>query len=165
MAKAVNFDQISFLVVEDNPHMSIIIRTMLSGFGVKKIIEAGDGIAGIEKLNANAPDIVIVDWEMPRINGAEMIRQIRQPSHPFAFVPIILLTAHSSRNRIMQARDLGVHEILRKPVSATALYQRIATIVMSERPFIKTDTYFGPEPRALPQNTPNEDAHQLQLEA
>lgn len=145
---AVAFDTLSFLIVEDSAYMRTILRTILMGFGSRKIYEAEDGADGLEKLEAYGPDIVIVDWEMPVLNGPEMIRFIRNPDgFRHAFVPIILLTAYTERRRIIQARTLGVHEVLRKPVSPKALYQRVASIVLQPRPFLRTETYFGPEPR------------------
>jgi CheY-like chemotaxis protein len=145
---AISFDTLSFLVVEDSAHMRTILRTILMGFGTRKIYEAEDGADGLEKLEAYGPDIVIVDWEMPVLNGPEMIRFIRNPDgFRHAFVPIILLTAHTERRRIVQSRSFGVNEVLRKPVSPKAIYQRVASIVLNPRPFLRTDTYFGPEPR------------------
>lgn len=127
--------------------MRSIVRTILMGFGTRQIIEAADGADGLEKLDSFNPDIVILDWEMPVLSGGEMVNLIRRPGYRHAYVPIILLTAHTERSRIMEARDMGVHEVLRKPVSPKALYQRIASIVLMPRPFIRTATYFGPEPR------------------
>ncbi len=147
MARAVDFERLCFLIVEDNPHMRSIIRTILMGFGARQIIEAPDGADGLEKLDSFNPDVVILDWEMPVLSGGEMVSLIRRPGHRHAYVPIILLTAHTSRNRITEARDMGVNEVLRKPVSPKSLHQRIASIVLMPRPFIRTATYFGPEPR------------------
>jgi len=59
-------------------------------------------------------------------------------------VPIIMLTGHSEKRRVIEARDTGVTEFLAKPISAKALYQRVLNVVANPRPFIKTKTYFGP---------------------
>lgn len=148
MGTSITFDSMSFLVVDDSAYMRTIVRTILSSFGARKIYEAEDGADGLAKLNAYGPDIAIIDWEMPVLNGPEMIQFVRNPdSCRHAFVPIILLTAHTERHRIIEARKFGVHEILRKPVSPNALFQRIASIILQPRPFIRTATYFGPEPR------------------
>ena len=65
------------------------------------------------------------------------------------YVPIIMLTGHSDKKRVMAARDSGVTEFLAKPISANALYQRILNVVANPRPFIKTKTYFAPDRRRL----------------
>jgi two-component system, chemotaxis family, chemotaxis protein CheY len=144
----VDFEPLSFLIVDDSAHMRAIIRTILLGFGCRRFSEAGDGAEGLEHFLHSAPDIIITDWEMPVLSGPEMIRMIRNPNATHnAFVPIILLTAYSERGRMMQAKGFGVHEILRKPVSPAALYQRVRAILLEPREFLRTPSYFGPTPR------------------
>jgi DNA-binding response OmpR family regulator len=58
-----------------------------------------------------------------------------------------MLTGHSEKKRVTDARDAGVTEFLAKPISAKGLYQRIVNVVANPRPFIKTKTYFGPDRR------------------
>ena len=148
MSISIAFDALSFLIVDDSAYMRTILRAILSSFGTRKIYEAEDGADGLQKLDSLSPDIVIIDWEMPVMGGPEMIKSIRDPDKSRnAFVPIILLTAHTERHRILEARQFGVHEILRKPVSPKAIYQRVASIILHPRPFIRTATYFGPEIR------------------
>jgi two-component system chemotaxis response regulator CheY len=74
-----------------------------------------------------------------------MIRQQGANANPY--VPIIMLTGHSEKKRIISARDAGVTEFLAKPISAKALYERIFNVVANPRPFVKTPTYFGPDRR------------------
>ena len=74
-----------------------------------------------------------------------MIRQPGANANPF--VPIIMLTGHTEKDRVTAARDAGITEFLAKPISAKALYQRIVNVVANPRPFIKTKTYFGPDRR------------------
>ena len=94
------------------------------------------------------PDIVITDWAMPIFDGLELTQMIRQPgANANPFVPIIMLSGHSEKKRVIAARDAGVTEFLAKPLSAKALYQRILNVVSNPRPFIKTKTYFGPDRR------------------
>jgi len=91
---------------------------------------------------------VITDWVMPIFDGLELTQMIRQPgANANPYVPIIMLTGHSEKRRVMTARDAGVTEFLAKPISAKALYQRILNVVANPRPFIKTATYFGPDRR------------------
>src|SRR6202040_558949 len=140
----IDFDKLRFLVVEDNPHMRRILRALLLGFGSREIHEAENGMAGLEAFNKVTPDIVIVDWAMPNFDGLEFARMVRQPdANASPFTPIIMLTGHSERKRVMEARDAGVTEFMVKPVSANALYQRILNVVANPRPFIRTGTYFG----------------------
>ena len=85
---------------------------------------------------------------MPIFDGLELTRMIRQPNaNANPYVPIIMLTGHSEKKRVVAARDTGVTEFLAKPISAKGLYQRILNVVANPRPFIKTRTYFGPDRR------------------
>jgi DNA-binding response OmpR family regulator len=138
------------LVVDDDHYMRKVVRTMLNAIGVKTVYEAGDGAAGLEALRAYAPDIVIVDWEMPMIDGAQFVRMVRQPdASPAPDVPIIMLTGHGDRWRVVEAARLGAHEYLLKPVSTKALRDRIVAILDQPRPSVRMDGYYGPLPRRL----------------
>lgn len=143
----IDFNRLRFLVIDDNAHMRRILRTLLHGFGSREVYEAEDGAAGLEAFTHYTPDIVITDWAMPSIDGIELTRMIRQPEGTNAFAAIIMLTGHSEKARVMAARDVGVTEFLAKPISAKGLYQRIMNVVANPRPFIKTETYFGPDRR------------------
>ncbi|SDQ85027.1 response regulator [Pseudovibrio sp. Tun.PSC04-5.I4] len=146
---SIDLSSLSFLVVEDSAYMRTILRTMLQGFGARKIVEAEDGASGLEAMDRSNPDILIIDWVMPILDGADMVRMIRNPNNPYAYIPIIMVTAHTERSRIIEARKLGIHELLCKPISAKALYQRIASIILQPRDFVKTAGYFGPAPREI----------------
>jgi two-component system chemotaxis response regulator CheY len=144
----IDFNRLRFLIIEDNAHMRRILRTLLHGFGSREVYEAEDGAAGLESFVHHVPDVVITDWAMPIFDGLELTQMIRQPganSNPY--VPIIMLTGHSEKKRVIAARDAGVTEFLAKPISAKSLYQRILNIVVNPRPFIKSKSYFGPDRR------------------
>jgi CheY-like chemotaxis protein len=144
----IDFNKIRFLVIDDNAHMRRILRTLLHGFGARDVYEAEDGASGLEAFTHFMPDIVITDWAMPIFDGLELAQMIRQPgANANPYVPIIMLTGHSEKKRVMTARDAGITEFMAKPISAKALYQRILNVVANPRPFIKTKTYFGPDRR------------------
>ena len=139
---------LSVLIVEDNQYMRKLIRNILVNIGVKNIHEAGDGIAGLEAIRMFAPELVILDWEMPLLNGAEMVRIVRSPGvFPVPDVPIIMLTGHVERWRVIEASRLGVNEFLKKPVSGKVLLERIVTILTRPRAMVRLGDYYGPEPR------------------
>jgi CheY-like chemotaxis protein len=141
---------ITVLVVDDNQYMRKVVRNILVSLGVKNVLEAGDGTSGLEAIRMFAPDLVILDWEMPLLNGAEVVRIIRAPGiFPVPAVPIIMLTAHVERWRVMEATRLGVNEFLKKPVSGKALLDRMMTILTRPRPMVRLGDYYGPEPRKL----------------
>jgi two-component system, chemotaxis family, chemotaxis protein CheY len=138
------------LVVDDNQYMRKVIRNLLVNVGVKNVFEAADGIAGLDAIRTVAPDIVVLDWEMPLLNGAELVRIVRSPGvFPIPDVPIIMLSGHGERWRVIEAVRLGVNEYLVKPVSAQALLDRIMSILAKPRPIVQMGDYYGPEPRRL----------------
>ena len=139
---------ISVLIVEDNQYMRKVVRNILVNIGVKNIHEAADGIAGLEAIRMFAPDLVILDWEMPLLNGAELVRIVRSPGNfPVPDVPIIMLTGHVQRWRVVEAANLGVNEFLKKPVSGKSLLDRMVAILTKPRPMVRLGDYYGPEPR------------------
>jgi CheY-like chemotaxis protein len=128
--------------------MRRILRTLLHGYGAREVYEAEDGAAGLEAFTHYMPDIIIADWVMPIFDGLELAQMIRQPgANANPYVPIIMLTGHSEKKRIVNARDAGITEFLAKPISAKSLYERILNVVANPRPFIKSKNYFGPDRR------------------
>ena len=86
------------LVVDDNQYMRKMIRNLLVNCGVKDIYEAGDGITALDTLRTVGADVVILDWEMPLLNGAELVRIVRSPGvFPMPDVPIIMLSGYGER--------------------------------------------------------------------
>ena len=144
----IEFNRLRFLVIDDNAHMRRILRTLLHGFGAREVHEAEDGAAGLEAFTHTCRISCSPTGRCRSSTGSNSAQMIRQPganSNPY--VPIIMLTGHSEKKRVIAARDAGVTEFMAKPISAKALYQRILNVVANPRPFIKTKTYFGPDRR------------------
>jgi two-component system, chemotaxis family, chemotaxis protein CheY len=136
------------LIVDDEYYTRKVIRTLLLAMGCTKIYEAADGAGGLERIRAIGPDIVLLDWEMPVIDGAEFVRRVRSPNcFPLPNVPIIMLTGHGERSRVLEAVRLGVHEFLLKPVSSNALQARMLSVLTKPRTMVRRGDYYGPEPR------------------
>jgi two-component system, chemotaxis family, chemotaxis protein CheY len=153
------------LIVDDEYYTRKVVRTLLIGMGCTKIYEAGDGASGLEAIRGLAPDVVLLDWEMPGIDGAEFVRQVRSPdTFPLPAIPIIMLTAHGERSRVMEAVRLGVHEFLLKPVSSKALQGRILSVLAKPRLMVKRGDYYGPEPRKLASYKHESDIHRPVVE-
>ena len=138
------------LVVDDDNHMRKVVRIMLTAIGVKAVFEACDGATGLEAVRRLNPNLVIVDWQMPKMDGAQFVRTVRSPGiFPVPDVPIIMLSGHGDRWRVVEAARIGAHEYLLKPVSIQALHDRIVAIIGQPRPTVRLDGYYGPLPRRL----------------
>ncbi len=117
--------------------------------------EAVDGISALEKIREEAPDVILLDWEMPLLNGAELVRIVRSPGvFPTPDIPIIMLSGHGERWRILESIKIGVNEFLCKPVSARALFDRLISIVLKPRANVRVGRYYGPLPRILTPDRP-----------
>ena len=149
---------IKVLIVEDEHYSRKVIRTLLTAIGCSKIHDAADGPSGLEAIVAHHPDIVLLDWQMPGMDGAEFIRKVRSPGvYPKANLPIIMLTDVGLQSRVTAAVQLGVHEFLLKPVSSHALLTRVLTVLTKPRNMIRRGNYYGPEPRKLSSYKPETD--------
>ncbi len=143
-----NLERLNFLIVDDNKHMRALVKSILHALGVKNIVEAQDGADAFKELRHFPADIIICDWNMSPLDGMDFVRLVRTgKDSPNPFVPIIMLTGHTEMNRVVEARDAGVHEFLAKPISAKSLYGRIRAIIERPRPFIRAGMYFGPDRR------------------
>jgi two-component system chemotaxis response regulator CheY len=142
------FEGLKALIVEDNMHMRALLRALLNSIGMHDINEATSGKAALELLGARGADLILTDLAMAPMDGLEFTRHVRNDedsSNPF--VPIIMVSGHTEKHRVMAARDAGVTEFLAKPVTAHNLFSRISEIMERPRAFVRCDTYFGPDRR------------------
>ena len=99
---------IKVLIVDDDHYMRKVVRAMLTAIGVQHIHEAHNGAAGLHAIKDINSDIVFVDWEMPLIDGLQFIKMVRSPAtFPIPDVPIVMLTGHGDRWRVIEAARLG----------------------------------------------------------
>ena len=138
------------VVVDDEPYMRKVVRTMLFSIGVRDIREAPDGLAGLDLIRAQAPDVVIIDWNMPGLGGPGVVRAVRSPaSFPYPNVPIIMLTGHGDRSHVIEAMKIGVNEFLLKPVSVNALRDRMISALTKPRKIVKIGDFHGSVSRQM----------------
>ena len=145
---SIGLEALRVLVADDNQHMRAILVVMLNSFGIKAIREVKDGADGVEALRRWPADLAVVDFQMEPVDGVAFTRLVRTaPDTPNPYLPIIMLTGHSEMSRVTEARDAGVNEFIVKPLTAKVLVDRINACIYRQRPFIRCDTYFGPDRR------------------
>ncbi len=145
---ALDISQLRFMIVEDNPFMTQVLKQLLRSFNVRLMREATDGAEAFKLLQTFPPDIILVDWEMQPLSGLDFIKLVRTSDEsPDRFVCIIMVAAYSEASNIRAARDDGVTEYLVKPVSAMSLFSGIKTIIEKPRPFVECSTFYGPDRR------------------
>jgi CheY-like chemotaxis protein len=139
---------LDILIADGNAYMRRLTRTMLMNLGAKAVAEAADGLAALEAIRATNPDIVVLEWDLPVLDGMELLRIVRSPGvFPRPNVPIIMLTSRSERSYVRQALRAGVHEFLIKPTSSKALRDRLMSIVFKPRPMMQFGEMYVPKPR------------------
>jgi two-component system, chemotaxis family, chemotaxis protein CheY len=139
---------LNILLADGNAFMRRLTRTMLMNLGAKAVMEAADGLATLEAIRAGDPDIMLLDWDMPLLNGMEVMRIVRSPdAFPRPSIPVIMLTGHASQSVVTQALRAGVHEFLIKPTSPKALHDRLTSILLKPRPMMKVGELYVPQPR------------------
>lgn len=139
---------LNILLVDGNAYMRRLTRTMLMNLGAKSVMEASDGLAALEAIRIYDPDVVLLDWDMPVLNGMEVMRIVRSPGvFPRPNIPIIMLTNRAYRSYVIEALRAGVHEYLVKPTSPKALHDRLLSIVVKPRPMMQLGEHYVPKPR------------------
>ena len=142
------FDLIKILLVDDNHHMRVLLTEILRAIGVKHVYEAGDGAEALQIMRTHQVDVVMTDLAMQPLDGIDFVRQLRRSGDsPNQMAPVIMVTGHSTVQRVHQARDAGVNEFLTKPLTARGVIERVAQVIDHPRAFIRSPNYIGPERR------------------
>ena len=111
------------LLVDDSKTMRNIWKKVIASIEGSEPIEAADGVEGLEAFKTQGPfDLVLADWNMPNMNGLEMVTKIRELDK---VTPIIMVTTEAEKPRIIDAIKSGVNNYVIKPFTPDALIQKI----------------------------------------
>jgi len=110
------------LLVDDSRTIRNIQKSMLAQLGYSEIQEACDGLDAMSKVDAFQPDLLLVDWNMPKMDGLSFVREYRSKGHR---APIIMVTTEADRGRVVDAIKAGVSDYLVKPFTPDGLARRI----------------------------------------
>lgn len=115
------------LVVDDFPTMRRIVRNLLKELGFTNVEEAEDGQQALEALRQGSYGLVISDWNMPNLDGLQMLRQIRA-SEALASLPVLMVTAEAKKENIIAAAQAGASGYVVKPFTAAVLEEKLAKV-------------------------------------
>lgn len=147
---AYNLSRLKLLIVDDDPHMQMLLRTVVRGIGIENVKFIGSPSQVMAAIATFNPDIMLLDLQMPDTDGLELARLIRrEEKSPNPYLPMIAVSAAADRSHVTAARDAGVNEFLAKPISAASVYDRIVSIIERPRPFVRNGAYVGPCRRRL----------------
>lgn len=110
------------LLIDDSRTMRNIQKAVLTQIGSHEIQEACDGQDGLSKLGAFQPDLILVDWNMPVMDGLTFVKTFRQNNRT---TPVIMVTTEAEKSRVIEAIKAGVNNYVVKPFTPDLLKQRI----------------------------------------
>ncbi|MES1948636.1 chemotaxis regulator - transmits chemoreceptor signals to flagelllar motor components cheY [Salinisphaera sp. C84B14] len=118
---------LNFLVVDDFSTMRRIVRNLLKELGYNNVEEAEDGAEALDKLNTGKFQFVVSDWNMPNLDGLEMLKRIRA-SDTLKHLPVLMVTAEAKKENIVAAAQAGASGYVVKPFSAATLEEKLERI-------------------------------------
>ncbi|MBF0249751.1 MAG: response regulator [Alphaproteobacteria bacterium] len=121
------FESLRVLVIDDEPFIRQLITRLLRDMPVKEVQIANDGDEGLKKLRVQGDriDLVILDLEMPTLNGFQVLKALRAGDVGHSDLPVIILTGHGEQQAIQAAVQLGIHGYVVKPMSGETLAKNI----------------------------------------
>ena len=122
---------ITVLVVDDFASMRNIMKTSLKKMGYKNIIEAEDGDVALDILKKENIGLVLADWNMPRMKGLDLLKEIRKDDN-LKDLPFIMVTAEGQKANVLEALHAGVNSYILKPYTPETLKLKV-TKVMEQR--------------------------------
>ncbi len=118
-----------FLVVDDSSTMRRIIKNTLGRLGHKEILEAEDGAKAWEAMGENSDiDVLITDWNMPEMNGLELVKKVRAEDK-YSELPIIMVTTEGGKSEVITALKAGVNNYIVKPFTPQVLQEKLEAVL------------------------------------
>lgn len=148
MSEKIDFSHVRFLVVDSNKLMCQLVKDILMMLGVTQVTTARDSEKAIAALRAGGIDVVVTEWNLKPRSGLELLDWLRTDGmSPDRMMPVIMLTANSEVDYVVESRDKGVTEFLAKPFTADSMYRRLVSVIARPRDFVSVKDYFGPDRR------------------
>ncbi|MBN3194056.1 chemotaxis response regulator CheY [Pectobacterium versatile] len=119
--------ELRFLVVDDFSTMRRIVRNLLKELGFNNVEEAEDGADALNKLRSSTFDFVISDWNMPNVDGLELLQTIRADG-TLSKLPVLMVTAEAKKENIIAAAQAGASGYVVKPFTAATLEEKLSKI-------------------------------------
>lgn len=132
------------LILEGNPAYARMLADMLRVLGAENIVIETDDRKGMDMLHDLDPQLIITEYSTARINGIEFTRNLRYSQLTCKAVPVLMVKADVTLDELKEARNCGVHEVLKKPFAWQDLLSRLQNVLLKPREWISVATYTGP---------------------
>lgn len=110
------------MLVDDSRTIRNIQKNVLGQLGHSDVLEAGDGVEALAVLKQTRPDLMLVDWNMPNMDGLSLVKAVRQTDKD---LPIIMCTTEAEKTRVLEAIKAGVNNYVVKPFTAETMAEKI----------------------------------------
>ncbi len=124
MGEAGDRSNLSILVVDDHSLTRDMVGSILKSIGFSNLVLADNGLSALQKMEDNHFDLVICDWNMPRLTGLALLKEVRAKKE-FQKLPFLMLTAEVYKENILEAINAGVSDYISKPFTAEVLEKKI----------------------------------------
>jgi DNA-binding NarL/FixJ family response regulator len=111
------------LIVDDEPHVRVLIRVLLKQLGIEEVWDAADGASALEMVDAHKPDVVLLDINLPQIGGLEVLAKLKA-AHPT--IPVIIVSSQSTMKTVIQTRELGAEAYVLKHAAKAEVLQMLS---------------------------------------
>jgi two-component system chemotaxis response regulator CheY len=119
----------TILVVDDSRIMRNIVKNTFSMLKIPcQFIEADNGVTALQQLQNNPVDLVLLDWNMPKLLGIDFLKRVRA-INAYRNLPIIMITSESARYNVVEALRSGATDYIIKPVSERIFFEKFSSIV------------------------------------
>jgi len=119
---------LKILVVDDFATMRRIMKNILKQLGYTNITEADDGTTALEELKRGSFDLIISDWNMPKMTGLDLLKLVRSDS-VYKDIPFLMVTAEAQKQNVIEAVQAGVSNYVVKPFTAEAIADKLDKII------------------------------------
>jgi len=114
---------VNALIVDDEPHVRVLIKMLLKQLGIETVWEAGDGNVALDQAAAHKPDVILLDINLPQVGGLEVLSKLKA-AHPK--IPVIIVSSQSTMKTVIQTRELGAEAYVLKHAPKSEVLQMLS---------------------------------------
>jgi len=144
----INLESVQLLLLDDHPEGAGILTQIISALGVRHFFRCSTLAEAQQVAIEREIHLIVVNANLKSSNAFEFIEWLRRADiQPTSYAPTIMITGHTQKSNVERARDCGTNSIIAKPVSPISVLERIVWVAKEKRPYVQSESYFGPDRR------------------